>query len=168
MTIIEFLKCSSSLAPAFSIACKRRRRWCQRMLKIFALHSKTNYKHAVADFWPRWISRNVNFGFLGMWIHIFNFSAAPSSPLFLSVCLSEKSPLPCNYLGAWGEGGAGGVTKGEEGMGGHGHWGNILGAGRQIWICDSYTNVLTMQQIIRINSRDSKLHKNAYIYIKPR
>ena len=56
-----------------------------------------------------WISRNVN--------SHFQFSAAPSSPLFLSVCLSEKSPLPCNYLGAWGEGGQEGSPRGRKAWG---------------------------------------------------
>ena len=57
------------------------------ILKLFAVHSKTRYKHNAAkllselDFWE-------------CELHIFNFSAPlPSSPLFLSVCLFEKSPL---------------------------------------------------------------------------
>ena len=104
-----------------------------------------------------WKSRNVNSNFQF-------FSRTKLTTFSLSLSL-WKIASPLQLPGGMGGGGAGRVTKREEGMGGHGHWGNILGAGRQIWICDSYTNVLTMQQIIRINSRDSKLHKNAYIYI---
>ena len=105
-----------------------------------------------------WKSRNVNSNFQF-------FSRTKLTTFSLSLSL-WKIASPLQLPGGMGGGGKRGVTKGEEGMGGHGHWGNILGAGRQIWICDSYTNVLTMQQIIRINSRDSKLHKNAYIYIQ--
>ena len=108
-----------------------------------------------------WIYGNVN-------SHFQFFSRTKLTTFSLSLSLWKiASPLQLpGGMGGGGEGGKRGVTKGEEGMGGHGHWGNILGAGRQIWICDSYTNVVTMQQIIRINSRDSKLHKNAYIYIQ--
>ena len=57
------------------------------ILKLFAVHSKTRYKHNAAELLSE----------LDFWeceLHIFNFSAPlPSSPLFLSVCLFEKSPL---------------------------------------------------------------------------
>ena len=100
-----------------------------RLLKLFAEHSQTRYKHNATKLLDELDFSECEFAF-----SIFLPRQA------LSVCLFEKSPLRCNYLGWWGKGG-------------HGHWGNILGERGQIWICDRDTNMHTIVQ-------GSKLHKH--------
>ena len=66
------------------------------LLKLFAEHSQTRYKHNATKLLDELDFSECEFAF-----SIFLPRQA------LSVCLFEKSPLRCNYLGWWGKGGHG-------------------------------------------------------------